>query len=166
MTKKKCVTFIFLIFMFNFCVANESGLVSLKVDTVKNENRPMLICSIKNISKETLSFYKNNLPCAGLYSLLLLVVRDKDQHVLQEAEYLIDDPSPILVSIPPGGTVDNKLDLSARVDGVMSESKNNNLIIFWSYVPVLANGKKLAREGGWLQFHDNSYSANHSLSTK
>lgn len=90
----------------------------------------------------------------GIQNSLLLVamVSSPISERIPEALY-VDDPGPGNTPISPGQQLNGTIDLVHRFPTLLTYLKDNDVIIFWSYRPVLRSGVALDPINGAVTIH-------------
>jgi len=158
------------IFLSLFCItlcldaiANPMEPISLQV-RIQDETSsdPSLAMSVTNNTKASLTLRESDLPWGGRHSLIVTVVPVKEPRTPLTPIFYFDNPLSDRVTITPRNAVHGKVNLGSFVKGLEAVRARSDVIVFWSYLPIVDGKTKFERLGGFavLKATSNSSGAN------
>jgi hypothetical protein len=113
----------------------------------------LLRVTITNVGTTPLQMNDAWVPWAHLYAMQLVAVRPADpfgpsQPLVRTTA--IDDPVGRRVTIRPGEGLTGEIELDQQFPDLPAALARDDMLLFWSYVPLYAPNTMGIRTGGWL----------------
>lgn len=145
------------IFLSFFCialgfhaVADATEPISLQVRIQDEKSAaPSLSMSVTNNTTTSLTFRESDLPWGGRHSLIVSVVPVKEPRTPLTPIFYFDNPMSDRVTIGPSKAVQGKVNLSSFVKDLQGARARSDVIVFWSYLPIVDGKAKFERLGGF-----------------
>jgi hypothetical protein len=133
--------------------SSSHGTEDLRVTVAYVEPGHLLRVTITNASAVPLQMIDTFLPWGYSYSTQLVAIRPLSpfsggQPLARTTA--IDDAVGSRISIPPGKTLSGDISLDQQFSGLSAALTRDDMLLFWSYLPVYSSGATGSRSGGWL----------------
>ena len=111
----------------------------------------MVEISISNRTSQSLTFHDGHAPwyVEGSDTTLVAVCHDPGHTQLRQIGF-IADPTVQTHRLAPGQTISERIFVDGFFEGLMEALGRSDVSIFWDYLPMMDDGKRFGRVGGWL----------------
>lgn len=105
-----------------------------------------------NHTSRAVSLRSDQLPWEWRYAMVMKAVKTDSVGTLLGEDYGISDPVPRTVIVKAGDSIRGSVDLDLRFPGLEEALKVTDVLLLWSYVPVV-DGRSQSRSAGVLILH-------------
>jgi hypothetical protein len=113
----------------------------------------VLRLSLTNRDSSPLTLNEIMLPWGSMYATALTALEVADPiapGTVLERTRVLDDPLGVTITINAGERRDGKIDLAEQFPTLSQSLRRNDVVVFWSYVGRVVNGKPMSRSGGFV----------------
>jgi hypothetical protein len=133
-----------------FCQGDENLAVEMSVKYIGGPNRTIEITLLNNDNK-TIECLEACLPWRHRYSMTLVLVKtDATKEQLKTGVPPIDDPSPMVIELPPKKTLKGNIDLKDLYPGIDNTLASSGVDVFYAYQFSSLDNRSAKRVGGWF----------------